>query len=110
MPMKPSSPIFFTTSEGNLPSASRAAAPGATSERAKSRAASRIIFCWSLSSNISAALEVGSPFLEEGGHSFLLVVRREEPGEVLRLEGERVAEVHVGAAAHQLFRGADGDG
>src|SRR5205085_6815954 len=105
--MKPSSPIFFTTAAGNFPSASVFAAIGATSLFAKSRAASWIIRCCSESSNMSAALERRGALLDEGLHPFLLVVGREEPGDGLRLERERISEVHRGAAAHQLLRGGD---
>ena len=43
----------------------------------------------------SAALEVGAPLLEEGGHPLLLVLGREEEVEEAALVGERIGQAHL---------------
>src|SRR4051812_28816340 len=58
-PSSPSSPIFLTFSQGNLPSASQCAAVGATSSRANCRTISRVARCCSVKYSASSMVSLG---------------------------------------------------
>src|SRR5690606_7870859 len=115
-PISPSSPSLRTASTGKWCSSSQRRALGTSSRSANSRQVSRSIRWVSVSSksitssserrSSSPAGERGRPLLEEGAHSFLLILRSEEHAERLLLQGVRRARIAGrGLDDHPLERG-----